>query len=106
VLVRASDVARLAALLERAGARVRPESGADGGVRESGVHESGILVTGLDAARIGGIAAGDGIVLHELATRRASLEAAYLELTRGSVDFRTESASDEAATDQHGGAPE
>ena len=94
VLVRASDTARLAALLERAGARVRPEDGAGGGV----------LVTGLDAARIGAIAADDGIVLHELATRSASLEAAYLELTRESVDFRAESGLDETAAGGRGGA--
>ena len=105
VLVRASDIARLAGLLERAGAGVRPESGPETSTG-GGVRERGVLVTGLDAARIGAIAAADGVVLHELATRRASLEAAYMELTRESVDFRTESAFAEAATDGHGGAPE
>ena len=94
VLVRACDIARLAGLLERAGAQVRPESEAGGAFQEHGVGEPGILVTGLDAPRIGGIAAADGIVLHELATRRASLEAAYMDLTRESVEFRTESAAE------------
>jgi len=99
VLVRASDIARLAGLLERAGAGVRPEAGTDGGVPERsvderGVPERGLLVTGLDAARIGAIAAAGGIVLHELATQRASLEAAYMDLTRESVEFRTESAAE------------
>jgi ABC-2 type transport system ATP-binding protein len=48
-----------------------------------------LTVTGLDAARIGDIAAAHGIRLHELTPQRASLEAAFMELTRDSVDYRS-----------------
>jgi ABC-2 type transport system ATP-binding protein len=44
-------------------------------------------VGGLTADVIGDIAAGHGLRLHELAPRAASLESAYLELTRDSVEF-------------------
>jgi ABC-2 type transport system ATP-binding protein len=44
-------------------------------------------VRGLAADVIGDIAAGHGFRLHELAPRAASLESAYLELTRDSVEF-------------------
>jgi ABC-2 type transport system ATP-binding protein len=46
-------------------------------------------VTGLDSARVGELAARNGIVLHELSPRYASLEAAFMELTRYSLDYRT-----------------
>jgi ABC-2 type transport system ATP-binding protein len=45
-----------------------------------------LTVTGLPAARIGEIAAGASVVLHEL-TPQASLEEAFMELTSGSVEF-------------------
>jgi ABC-2 type transport system ATP-binding protein len=45
-----------------------------------------LAVTGLEAARVGELAAGAGIVLHEL-TPRASLEEAFLEMTSGSLEF-------------------
>jgi ABC-2 type transport system ATP-binding protein len=48
-----------------------------------------LTITGLDAARIGDIAAEHGIRLHELTPQRASLEAAFMELTRDSVDYRS-----------------
>jgi ABC-2 type transport system ATP-binding protein len=44
-------------------------------------------VDGLTAEVIGDIAAGHGLRLHQLAPREASLESAYLELTRDSVEF-------------------
>jgi ABC-2 type transport system ATP-binding protein len=44
-------------------------------------HGDAFAVTGLDQAQIGDLAAGAGIVLHELATRVASLEEAFLEAT-------------------------
>jgi ABC-2 type transport system ATP-binding protein len=65
----------LASLLERAGATVSRADGA-------------LVVTGMEAARIGGLAAQHGIELQELATRRASLEAAYMELTQGSLQYQ------------------
>jgi len=45
-------------------------------------HGDGLLVTGLRVDAIGTAAAGQGLVLHELTPRRASLEQAYMELTK------------------------
>ena len=47
-----------------------------------------LSVTGLDAATVGAIAFEHGIPLNELSTQRASLEDAFMELTRDSVEFR------------------
>jgi ABC-2 type transport system ATP-binding protein len=49
-----------------------------------------LAVTGMDASAIGVIAFELGIPLTELATQRASLEAAFMELTHDSVEFRAE----------------
>jgi ABC-2 type transport system ATP-binding protein len=69
VSVRSPQGEELRRLLTGQGATVQPQ--ADGG----------LAVTGLDQAQIGDLAAGAGIVLHELATRVASLEEAFLEAT-------------------------
>jgi ABC-2 type transport system ATP-binding protein len=51
--------------------------------------ERGVLeVHGLSSEAIGELAARNGIVLHELTPRRASLEDAYMALTGDSVEFR------------------
>jgi ABC-2 type transport system ATP-binding protein len=55
-------------------------------VSTSTPHE--LTVTGLDAGAIGAIAFQHGIPLDELSPRRASLEDAFMELTRDSVEFR------------------
>ena len=60
-------------------------SGAD--VTIESVEPALAEVRGLDAARIGEIAAAHGIVLHELTPVRASLEEAFMELTRDEVEF-------------------
>jgi len=78
VLVRTPEAGRLDVLLRNAGATVTP--GADGGLE----------VGGLDCAAIGDLAAQHGITLHELSPHEPSLEAAFLELTRDSVEFRVE----------------
>ena len=65
----------LAALLERAGTSV---IGGDGA----------LTITGMEAAQIGRLAAQHRIELHELTTRRASLEAAFMELTEGSLEYQ------------------
>jgi ABC-2 type transport system ATP-binding protein len=60
---------------------------ANGAIVTNGVaHE--LTVTGLDAQQIGRIAHDAGVPLSELSTRRASLEAAYMELTNDSVEYR------------------
>jgi ABC-2 type transport system ATP-binding protein len=51
--------------------------------------EPGVLeVAGLSAEQVGEAAASNGIVLHELTPLQASLEEAFMELTRGDVEFR------------------
>ena len=44
-------------------------------------------VSGLDAARIADLTAERGLALHELTPQRATLEQAYMQLTRDSVEF-------------------
>jgi len=67
--------ADLVPLLERAGATVNAEDDA-------------LIVTGIEAPAIGKVAAGHGLELHELSPRRASLEAAFMELTQGSQQYQ------------------
>jgi ABC-2 type transport system ATP-binding protein len=63
-------------------------AGAGGRVEATGPET--LTVTGLDAPRVGDLAAGRGVRLHELSPRRASLEEAFLELTRGSAEYVAE----------------
>ena len=52
--------------------------------------EPGLLeVQGVSAEQLGELAAANGIVLHELTPVRASLEDAFMEMTRDSVEYRT-----------------
>ena len=56
--------------------------------RPSRTEPDGVLsVTNLEAAAIGDLAARDGIALHELAPQRASLEEAFMALTKDDVEF-------------------
>ncbi|WP_203856849.1 ABC transporter ATP-binding protein [Plantactinospora mayteni] len=80
VLVRTPRDAELAALLTAAGARVESAEEVDSGVRT-------LTVTGLLAEEIGTLAFDHRIILHELATRTASLEDAFMELTADRVDY-------------------
>jgi ABC-2 type transport system ATP-binding protein len=75
VLVQSPGAAELAGLLTAAGAAVSPEDG-------------GLAVTGLGAGAIGDLAAAHGVAVHQLITRHASLEEAYLDLTGASTDYR------------------
>jgi ABC-2 type transport system ATP-binding protein len=52
-------------------------------------EDRALIVTGMDASTIGDLAAGDGIAVHELTPRHASLEQAYLDITRGSTEFES-----------------
>src|SRR5579859_682965 len=52
--------------------------------------DGAIEVRGLTAAEVGDIAFEQAIRLHELATVRASLEEAFMELTASSVEYRAE----------------
>ncbi|WP_035849577.1 ABC transporter ATP-binding protein [Kitasatospora azatica] len=79
VLVRTPQSAELRAALESEGAGVQVELQAE---------DSQLLtVTGLSAVRIGELAFRRRILLHELATRSASLEEAFMELTADRVDY-------------------
>ena len=75
VTVVSPDAAALAALLAGDGVTLTS--------REANTFE----VRGLEAATIGDVAARHGLRLHELAPVSASLETAYLELTRGAVEY-------------------
>jgi ABC-2 type transport system ATP-binding protein len=76
VLVRSSKLDELAARLTAAGGRVRPGT------------DASIEVAGMDSTAIGELAASNGLVLHELAPQRASLEEAFMALTHDSVEYR------------------
>ena len=76
----------LAPFLQTAGGAIAPD------------HDGGALVTGLNAARIGEIAAMHRIPLHELTPRRASLETAFMDLTRDSVEYRANGSGSDTDT--------
>jgi ABC-2 type transport system ATP-binding protein len=73
--VRSPQADALRALLVAKGANVA--DGADGQLE----------VNGLTAAEIGDLAAANSIALHELTPQQASLEEAFMDLTRGEVEF-------------------
>jgi ABC-2 type transport system ATP-binding protein len=52
-----------------------------------GTEDGTLIVTGSSAPELGELAAARGLVLHELTPQRASLEEAFMELTRGSEEF-------------------
>ena len=54
-----------------------------------------LVVSGLSAARVGDLAHEHGVRLHELRTRDASLEQAYMQLTDGSVEYSAGTAGGE-----------
>jgi ABC-2 type transport system ATP-binding protein len=75
VRVRTPGRDELADLIARRGARAVPDG------------DDAVLVTGLAIDQIGDLAFDNGIRLHELAPLQASLEQAFMELTRDSVEF-------------------
>jgi len=81
VRVDAAEPERLAGLVRAQGGTVAPE--ADGG----------LVVTGLGARDVGILAGTAGITLYELAPRSASLEEAFMELTRDAVEYTTRGAA-------------
>ena len=85
VRVRSPRAAQLAARCRQAGATVT-EAGTDPG-------PDVIEVTGMDSARVGKLAAAAGIALSELIPVRASLEEAFMELTRDSVEYQAAGAT-------------
>lgn len=49
-----------------------------------------LVVTGLETAEIGALAAVGGVELHELSPRQVSLERAFMELTRDAVEYQAD----------------
>jgi ABC-2 type transport system ATP-binding protein len=85
VRVRTPDTARLAELITAAGGSV--VAGGTAADEPAAANGKDLLtVTGMQAARVGELAASASIVLHEL-TPLASLEDAFMELTSGSLEF-------------------
>lgn len=82
VRVRTPDAHRLAALL------VGPD------ITTKITEPDLIVVNGVPAARIGELAAGASVVLHELTPLAGSLEDAYLALTEDDVEYHTGSLDD------------
>jgi ABC-2 type transport system ATP-binding protein len=77
VHVRSPQAAELAACCREAGATV-----------QAGTDPDVIEITGMDSAEAGKLAAAHGITLFELIPVRASLEEAFMELTRESVEYQ------------------
>jgi ABC-2 type transport system ATP-binding protein len=82
VLVRTDEAARLRGLLTRDGV----------GITASDADR--LVVTGLSSAAIGRIAADAAVPLVELIPQQASLEEAFMEITRDAVEFNTIVGSD------------
>jgi ABC-2 type transport system ATP-binding protein len=81
VLVRSPELPALSVELEKLGAHVRPAT------------ENSIEVSGMDSRAIGILAAAKGLTLYELATQRASLEDAFIDLTHDSVEYHAAGAA-------------
>ena len=76
VVVRGPEPQRLAALLQQRGATVTPEP------------DGALAVAGLEQAEVGEAAFAAGLVLHELSSRVATLEQAFLEATADAQDHQ------------------
>jgi ABC-2 type transport system ATP-binding protein len=86
VLVRTPQPAQLAKELERGAEAEEPE----GPVTVTTADDGALIVRGMEAAEIGEKAAAARVVLHELTPQRASLEEAFMQLTRGSVEYHVD----------------
>jgi ABC-2 type transport system ATP-binding protein len=97
VHVRTPQAAELAARCREAGADVRdgntPRVTAPATGTDAGTAPDVIEITGMDSDAVGTLAAAHGIVLFELTPIRASLEEAFMELTRESVEYHATEAT-------------
>ena len=59
------------------------------------VEASVVEIRGLSSEQVGTTAAENGIVLYELTSQRASLEEAFMELTRDSLEFHNDNVDSE-----------
>jgi ABC-2 type transport system ATP-binding protein len=78
VRVRSPQVERLTTLLQEQGMIVKREP------------DGSLEITGAGCEVVGDLAGANGLTLHELSTHKASLEETFMELTRDSVDYRTD----------------
>lgn len=76
VSVRSPQAGALASMLRGAGAEVVE------------AHDGALSVVGVTPAQVGEMAARHGVALHELVSRQASLEEAFMEATRSSQEYR------------------
>jgi ABC-2 type transport system ATP-binding protein len=86
VRVRTPEASRLAGLITAAGGQVQRGGPVVPG-EDGGANGDLLTVTGVEAARVGEVAASGSVVLHELTPQLASLEEAFMELTAGSLEF-------------------
>jgi ABC-2 type transport system ATP-binding protein len=68
-------------------------------VRVSSDEPSILEIEGLTSDQIGQAAARNGLVLYELTPQQVSLEEAFMELTRGEVEYRTGTPSIDSSSD-------
>ncbi|WP_174248306.1 ABC transporter ATP-binding protein [Streptomyces hoynatensis] len=97
VVVGTPQAAELTRVLVAEGAAVEPE-GSAGAER--------LAVTGLAADRIGALALRHGLQVNELTTRAASLEAAFMDMTADSAEYRTPGGPGAAERPSPGGRPD
>jgi len=83
VLVRAEEAQRLRGLLLR------------DGVSMKSTDPERLIVTGLSSTEIGRVAAAAGVALIELTPQQASLEEAFMEITKDALDFTAAVGSDQ-----------
>jgi ABC-2 type transport system ATP-binding protein len=62
----------------------------EGGTEVTRQVDGALSIAGVTSEVVGELAGAHGLTLHELSTHKASLEDTFMELTRDSVDFRTD----------------
>jgi ABC-2 type transport system ATP-binding protein len=98
VHVRSPQAAELAARCRQAGATVQAGSTSRAAAAPvagtgAGTGPDVIEITGMDSTEVGRLAAAHGIALSELIPVKASLEEAFMELTRDSVEYQAAGAT-------------
>ncbi len=87
VLVRSPQLAVLRSAIGELGASVRDEG-------------DSLVVSGMDIAKIGELAAAKNVALHELSPQRGSLEEAFIQLTGDAVEYHAALGIDDSAASQ------
>jgi ABC-2 type transport system ATP-binding protein len=94
-LVADTSVAELIAAASGGRVTVRTSAGSQAmavlggaGATVAAIASDRLTVSGLDSERIVALLSGSGLPFVEVSAHRATLEEAYLELTRGAVEYR------------------